>query len=162
MMAAVSKKHTALPTSKKNIATKFGEDEPNPKSAKTLPPFVRHFKATTASDAATFKVGDTKKWKGDTWYFCDCPNHFYRLKWHSHPAPKCRTCQKWLNDKDGSAPTAAIADSDGTSTVTDFTDPSTSSDSSDINSILASALSLATKTSNLDFVTELYIIRNLA
>ena len=60
MMAEVSKKHTALPNSKKKIATKFGEDEPNPKSAKTLPPFVRHFKAMTASDATTFKVGDTK------------------------------------------------------------------------------------------------------
>ena len=60
MMAAVSKKRTAPPTSKKKVATNFGEDETNPKSAKNLPPFVRHFKATTASDAANFKVGDTK------------------------------------------------------------------------------------------------------
>ena len=80
MMAAVSKKHTASPTSKKKIATKFGEDEPNPKSDKTLPPFVRHFKATTAFDAATFKIGNTKEWKGNTWYFCDFPNHRDRLK----------------------------------------------------------------------------------
>ena len=90
MMAAVSKKRTSSPTSKKKIATKFSEDEPNPKSANTLPPFVRHFKVTTASDAVTFKVGDTKEWKGDTWYFCDCPNHFDCVKWHSHPAPECR------------------------------------------------------------------------
>ena len=80
MMAAISKKHTASPTSKKKIATKFAEDEQNPKSTKTLPPFVRHFKATTASDAATFKVGNTKEWKGDTWYFFDCPNHLDRIK----------------------------------------------------------------------------------
>ena len=99
MIAAVSKKRTALPTSKKKIATKFGEDELKPKSAKTLLPFVRHFKATTASDAANFKVGDTKEWKGDTWYVCDCPNHRDRLKWHSHTAPECRTRYKWLNDK---------------------------------------------------------------
>ena len=144
MMAAVSKKRTALPTSNKKIATKFGEDEPNPKYAKTLPPFVRHFKATAASNTATFKVGDTKEWKGDTWYFCDCPNHRDRLKWHSHPDPECGTRQKCLNDKYGSAPTAAISDSDGTSTITDFNDPSTSSESSNINSLLASALSLAT------------------
>ena len=144
MMAAVSKKLNVSPTSKKKIATKFGEDEPNPKSAKTLPPFVRHFKATTASDAATFKVGDTKEWKGQTWYFCDFPNHPDRLKWHSNPAPKRRTRYKWLNDKDGSAPISTITYSNGTSTVTDFTDPSTSSDSSDITSLLASALSLVT------------------
>ena len=144
MMAAVSKKLTVPPTSKKKIATKFSEDEPNPKSAKTLPPFVRHFKKTTASDSATFKVGDTKEWKGDTWYFCNCPNHRDCVKWHYHTAPECRTHQKWLNDEDGSAPTAAIADSDRASTVTYLTDPSTSSDSSDITSILASALSLAT------------------
>ena len=144
MMAAVSKKCTTSPTSKKKIATKFGEDEPNPKSANTLPPSVRHFKAMTASDAATFKVGDTKEWKGDTWYFCDCPNHCNRIKWHSHPAPECRTRQKWFNDKYGSAPTAAIADSEKIATVTDFTDTSTSLDSSDITSLLAPAISLAT------------------
>ena len=79
MMAAVSKKRTPPPTSKKKIAT---SNEPNPKSSKTLPPFVCHFKATAASDAATFKVGNTKEWKGDTSYFCDCPNHRNCVKWH--------------------------------------------------------------------------------
>ena len=85
MMDAVSKKRNLAPTSKKKIVT---SDEPNQKSAKDLPPFVRHFKATAASDAATFKVGNTKEWKRDTWYFCDCPNHRDRLKWHTHPTPE--------------------------------------------------------------------------
>ena len=66
MMAAVSKKLNPSPTSKNNIST---SDEPNPKYAKSLPTFIHHFKATDASDAAIFKVGDTKEWKGDTWYF---------------------------------------------------------------------------------------------
>ena len=39
----------------------------------TLPLFVRHFKATAASNAATFKVGYTKEWKGYTWYFLTVP-----------------------------------------------------------------------------------------
>ena len=66
MMADVSKKISARPTSNKKIAT---SDDPNPKSAKTLLPFVCHFKARAVSDAATLKVNDTKEWKGETWLF---------------------------------------------------------------------------------------------
>ena len=102
MMAAVSKKRTASPTSKKKIAT----NKPG-------------IFATAPIIAIVSKV-------------------IFILP------PECRTRQKWLNDKDGSAPNTAIDDSDGTSTVTDFTDPSTSSDSSKIISFLESALSLGT------------------
>ena len=68
--------------------------------------------------------------------FFDCPDHRDFLKWHSHPVPECRTCQKWLEDKDGSSPAAAIFDSDITFASTD---------SSGITSLLASSLSLATE-----------------
>ena len=57
MMAAVANKRSPSPTSKKKIDT---SNEPNLKSSKNLTPFVHHFKATAASNAATFKVGDTK------------------------------------------------------------------------------------------------------
>ena len=67
--------------------------------------------------------------------FFDCPNHRDCLKWNSHPAPKFHTCQKGLEDKDCSAPAA-------TSVVANVTLGST--DSSNITSLLASSLSLAT------------------
>ena len=132
MMAAVSNKRNPPPTSKKKIAI---SDEPNPKYAKTLRPFVRHFKSTAASDAAKFKVGSTKEWKGDIWYFFDYPNHHDRVKSRSHPAPECYTRQNWLEDKDVSAPVDAIVDYDGTFDSTD---------SSEITSLLASDMSLET------------------
>ena len=136
MMAAVSKKHSP-PVTNKPVVT----DKPSTKIAKTLPSFMRHFKATNASDATIFKVGYSKGWKGETWYFCDCTNHRDHIKWHPHPDPECRTCQKWLNDKNG-APAAAIVDDQG-SEVTDLTNATASINSSEIYSLLAAAMSLA-------------------
>ena len=61
MMASVSNKHSS-PITNKPVVT----DKSSTKTAKTLPPFVRHFKATNASDAAVFEIGDSKEWKGET------------------------------------------------------------------------------------------------
>ena len=64
MMAAVSKKHIS-PVTKNSVVT----DKFSTKIAKTFPPPVRHFKAMNASDAVIFKFGDSKEWKGETWFF---------------------------------------------------------------------------------------------
>ena len=135
-MASVSKKHSA-PVTNKSIVT----DEFSTKIAKTLPPFVRHFKATNASDAAIFKVEDSKDWKGETWYFCDFTNHLNHIKCHPNPDPDCCTCQKWLKEKDG-APAAEIVDDQGLA-ITDLTDDTDSTNSSDMYYLLTSTMSIA-------------------
>jgi hypothetical protein len=80
-----------------------GKKEVKPDDSKIkLPPFVKHFKYSTGSDGKKFKVGESKSWNNLTWYFCDCPNHRDTVKWHTHPATKCRTRMKWL-EKEGEA-----------------------------------------------------------
>jgi hypothetical protein len=82
-----------------DIKPKDVNDTPFP--AKKLPPFAKHFKANNAPDSQKFKVGDSKSWNDLTWYFCDCPNHRDKLKWHTHTAETCRTRQNWLENKGG-------------------------------------------------------------
>lgn len=84
---------------------------------KDQPPFVKHYKASSEPDAAKFKLGDTKDWKGSTYHFCDCPIHRSRIKWHTHKPDDCKTRTRWLADKEGSTttpspPTANVADTD--------------------------------------------------
>ena len=71
-----------------------------------LPPFARHFKASSAPDAAKFQVGDSKPFDGATWYFCDCPTHRNKVKWHTFPHTECRQRQRWL---ESSPPVATLA-----------------------------------------------------
>jgi len=113
-----------------------------------LPPFVRHFKASTSPDAKPFVVGDSKIWDGKTWYFCDCPNHRDRIKWHTHTAESCRTRQRWLQSLSG--PKGLIADTKPPSTIgTDDTSTPTSTvtaatpttNPNDATTLLATALS---------------------
>ena len=73
--------------------------------------------------------------------FFYCPNHCERIKWHPRPAPDFRTCKKWLKEKDG-ALAAAIVDDQGLA-ITNLTNATASANSSDISSILASAIYLA-------------------
>jgi hypothetical protein len=75
-------------------------------------------RATNAPDSQKFKVGDSKSWNDLTWYFCDCPNHCDRVKWHTHPADTCRTHQRWLEGKNGPAANPAIADARTNATTT--------------------------------------------
>ena len=55
IMASVSEKRSAPITKKPVVAARSST-----KISKPLPPFVRHFKDTSTSDAAIFKVGDSK------------------------------------------------------------------------------------------------------
>lgn len=111
-----------------------------------LPPFAKHFKSSTAANATPFKVGDSKEWNGQTWYFCDCPNHRDRVKWHTHTAATCRSRLRWLEGQSTSTatPPAAHVAADN-SDITTLTDPtglasSSHSDPSDVTSLLAAAL----------------------
>ena len=53
-----------------------------------LPPFATHFQD---KDGKKYKVGDSKTFNEKTFYFCDCPFHQNKVKWHTHTAQKCRT-----------------------------------------------------------------------
>ena len=114
-----------------------------------LPPFVKHFKASSDADAVPFKIGDSKTWNNELWYFCDCPNHRDKNKWHTHSPTECKTRARWLASK-GKAPTANTADvppvvtnppSDATSVSSAST--SITAASSSLSALLATALSMA-------------------
>ena len=66
------------------------------KKKKELPPFLKHFKTSKDATGKPYKVGDTKTWKEDVWYYCDCPNHRDGARWHTFTADECRTRQRWL------------------------------------------------------------------
>lgn len=108
----------------------------------TLPPFARHFKSSPAPDAPKFKVGDSQPFNGATWYFCDCPNHRNKIKWHTFPHTECRQRQRWLEETPHPPiATLATTPSDNNST-TSSSNPSTSS-SKPIALLLSNALTLA-------------------
>ena len=136
MMSAVTKKNTtSIPRSGRNSDRKNGSsDEVN----KGNPPFIKHFKSSTGTDAKEYKVGDEKQWGGKTWYFCDCPKHRDKMKWHTFPVDQCRTRKRWLEEKkNNNEATGAIADGEGTIN----TDKSSMSDlTGDLTVMLAGAL----------------------
>ena len=74
---------------------KLDNDKSKP-AAKKDPPFLTERKSKDGKD---FKVGDTKKWNGKEYHFCDCPNHKRNGAWHSFTAEQCRTRAKWLKSK---------------------------------------------------------------
>jgi hypothetical protein len=55
-------------------------------SNKTPPPFKN-------SDG---KIGDSKQFKGKTFYFCPAPHK--ESKWHLHKAEECNTYKKWKSE----------------------------------------------------------------
>ena len=83
----------AMLASKRKPASKPDSDasEDNKRAKNVFPPFVKHFKTSNDTDATSYKLGDSKTWQGATWYFCDCPNHRDRHKWHTHTHETCRT-----------------------------------------------------------------------
>ena len=98
-----------------------------------------------------YKVGDSKEFKGDTYYFCDAPNHRFKTKWHKHQPDKCRLRKAWLKDKDekktpskAEANAAELEDNSSEDTSNAPEDTSSTSRNSDITSLLASAMNLAT------------------
>ena len=74
-------------------------DTDNASLTKTLPSFIKHYKHKVDGEDVNYKVGDVKTYNNEKWYFCDCPNHRDRIKWHSHTADDCRTRSRWLKQK---------------------------------------------------------------
>ena len=51
------------------------------------PPFLAHYQDSKGNK---YKVRYKKEFSGRTYFFCDCTFHRNRLRWHTHPADKCR------------------------------------------------------------------------
>jgi hypothetical protein len=140
MMSTVKRKYPpAKPDAKVKKEPKTNDD---PKIK--LPPFVKHFKSSTGSDGQKFKVGDKKTWNNSTWYFCDCPNHRDKVKWHTHEATECRTRKKWLEKENEPRANLAADDDDDASVGTEpEADAPTADPGNDLTAMLANALTLA-------------------
>lgn len=134
------------------------DDSPEPKKAK-MPPFIRHYKVAKDPASAKYKVGDSKTFDNTTWYFCDCPTHRDRIKWHTFPAETCRGRKKWLSEGGSSSapPVAQVGDANGVqddgtdTTLTDSNAGSSGSsnvDAGDVTALLANALALTTDNSS--------------
>ena len=144
-------------TLKKKTPTKVKATDPDsvekgPPGKSKMPPFVRHFKSKSGD---LYKVGDSKPFGDKTWYYCDCPRHRNRLKWHTFPAADCRTRAKWIADGSPTNPLRGLlaASDNDDSTPSTITDDSTASDSStDVTALLSSTLSL---TNGNEFAHEL-------
>ena len=107
------------------------------------PPFLKHFKC--GQTGKHYAVGDTKDFKGTTYYFCDAPNHRFKTKWHKHHPDKCRLRKAWLKEKEeketNPPPEANVGDAE----ENDDEDVSPDEPSnSNITALLASAMNLAT------------------
>ena len=130
-------------------------------TAITPPPFLTHYKD---SKEVKYKLGDTKMHNNKKFYFCDCPDHRNRLKWHTHSTEDCRTRINWLAKGAPAAthstgataeanvvadtnvstdPTSNDASSASTPSVSDTTDTSSiTTDPSNLQALLASAMNL--------------------
>ena len=106
----VAKKFTDKKTKRKQITPPDESDSKKKKKKKaSVPPFIKHYKSSTSSDATPYKVGDTKEWNNEKWFFCDCPNHRDGARWHTFSADECRTRKRWLAKKQKEA-TANLAE----------------------------------------------------
>ena len=144
----------AMITKKARMSTKrkTNEDPPPPQKKVNpgLPPFVRHYKSTVNGVDTKYKVGDTKVWKDVTYYYCDCPNHRNRIKWHKFKPEDCKVRTRWLENKKKKVKTEANEgivndnDADDEHDVKEDEDEPVSdfSSSSDPVVLLASALNL--------------------
>jgi hypothetical protein len=72
-------KSKAAPAKAANFSSKSDKSDAKAKP----PPFIWHWKVTKEPDLVIYKLGNTKVWLGETWHFCDCPNHRNRVKWHT-------------------------------------------------------------------------------
>ena len=119
------------------------------RTSNKLPPFIKHFKTSADADAPPHKVGDSKPWNNETWYFCDCPNHRDRIKWHTHTHTDCKTRARWLANKGKGAvantaevPPIVTPSSDAT-TVSSATTATNTTAPPSLSALLAAALSMA-------------------
>jgi hypothetical protein len=167
MVTSSNKRKIAPATTK--VADKRAVPPDKSTSPSSSTPFTTHNKDLTTGK--NYKVGDTKEWKGQTYHYCDAPNHRNSTKWHTHPTPDCRTRAKWIErgrppmihaklanatDDDtaltdptglsGATPStsgsASVADGTANGSGTASTD-NVSSAVADVIALLASALSVA-------------------
>lgn len=143
-MVAAAKRKRPSPSTPPSGSKPPQDKDDSTSSPPKLPPFVRHFKTSADDKAKKYALGDTKTWNKLTWYFCDCPTHRNKIKWHTHKPEICRTRLKWL-ETDGKAPIAntGVGDDIDDDDVTSLTEPSSVPDENDITGLLANALSLA-------------------
>ena len=102
-----------------------------------------------------YKAGDKKEYDGRTFFYCDSPFHRNCMRWHTHPTDKCRTRERWLKKKqDGnleikdealvivSEENELNTSAAPNSTNSGSTSSTASSNPSDIQALLASAMNL--------------------
>jgi len=133
----------------------FGDNKKS-KFSLQVPPFITHFQD---SAGVKHKLGDSKEFNSMTFYFCDCPDHYNCLKWHTHTHTheKYRTRIKWLERQgtssnstgDASAHLGADTSSDNktaTTTNTPSVKPTNTSSLNDetpsVQALLASAMNI--------------------
>jgi hypothetical protein len=148
IVAQVVAKRKAPPAKAAAATGSSSSDSDEPDAKKKLPPFIRHWKASKELDSTKYKLGDTKFWSGETWHFCDCPNHQNQVKWHTYAPSACDICTAWLakNPNKNSANAADIPSSvvaAPPSSGNTSTSSVTSAPSNDIAGYLAAALALA-------------------
>ena len=143
-----------IATAKKRKTNTSNASTAQPEAKKKLPPFARHYKTSQGPDAKEYKVGDTKVWNNQTWYFCDAPTHKDKIKWHTHSVESCRTRKNWLASKSSNDSTQA-----NNAAVDEEADPAPPADeasttsssltgSEDITGLLAHALNMAEGSAN--------------
>ena len=117
------------------------------------PPWIKHWQHNVNGKQIKYKVGDTKNWKGETWHYCDCPNHRNCIKWHLHTAEDCTTRQRWLkkekikieanaadaDDEDSEPAEIKLEPPQPSAPGSEVTPPPTNND---VTSLLATALNL--------------------
>jgi hypothetical protein len=117
-----------------------GTDAKGDFANKKLPPFVKHFRSSPANDATVYKAGNWKTWNNTTWYYCHCPTHRDKVKWHTHPTDTWRTRQRWKEGKTNIFRAAAIAPTEDKAAEPSAFIADTPTD--DITAFLASGMNL--------------------
>ena len=102
-MALLAAKSRPKPFKRKRDDPINGDEESSTKKtssndSREVPPFLYHYKDGVTN--VKYKVGDTKDFNGQTFYFCDAPWHKNKIKWHTHPADLCRVRKNWLKKKE--------------------------------------------------------------
>jgi hypothetical protein len=144
MMVSVKRKTAPKPDVKGKEPSASSDPDKNKKPK--LPPFVKHFKSSSADDAVKYKVGDTKTWNKLTWHFCDYPNHRDKQKWHTHSPDECRLRKKWL-ESNTPVGANAILDDDAPEPPQDEESTAQDAPANPLAAMLANALTLASDNS---------------
>ena len=115
-----------------------GDDVERPKR----PPFLKYYKVSYKPNAKMHKVGDTRTWKNSTYYYCDCPNHRGRVRWHKHKAEDCTARKTWLVQKSSGDANPEAHVTDGPPVANDTDAETGPNGSADASALLANAYAL--------------------